>query len=247
MAIMLLLDVGNSACKWRLVDSASRRMGRVLHLDGWEAMCAELPQCQPDRIVVASVAGAEANLALSACLSIAYGVVPEFFYSPQQDAGVVNAYVEPSSLGVDRWLGVVEAFSLGGAAIVIDCGSAITVDAVSAGGQHMGGYIVPGLSMMHQSLKRETRDVRLSGVSQLGLAAGASTDAAVGHGIMRMALAFINDAITSLSKQLDENCLIIVTGGDAEVLVPQLERAVELYPDLVLDGLERVSVNAGVS
>lgn len=240
MAVRLFLDLGNSACKWRLCHDGHYTSGGCYHQGDWRRLVAALPLRQVEAVAIASVAGQARNAELATMLRAACNLEAIFVASQAQTLGVINAYATPQLLGIDRWLGVVEAYARFGAAIVVDSGSALTIDAVDAQANHLGGYIVPGLQLMHRSLKTGTADVHL-GVAQFGdLQLGGNTATAVAHGVLRMSLAFINDVVTTLTQQLGNDCRVILTGGDAAVLQPCLGVRFEYQPDLVLDGLERV-------
>ena len=103
-----------------------------------------------EQIWVASVAGAEADERIGALIEARTGVPPRFYYSRQEDFGVSNCYPEPRRLGVDRWVALVECWQRFGAGIIIDCGSALTIDAIDGEGRFLGGYIVPGLGMLRR-------------------------------------------------------------------------------------------------
>ncbi|MBA3980553.1 MAG: type III pantothenate kinase [Alcanivorax sp.] len=246
----LFLDIGNTAMKWRAyVEEGGvpvRREGGRAHQRDWERLARELAALceQPvTRLEVASVAGRESDAVLARALSAALGCTPRFYYSPAADSGVTNAYAEPARLGVDRWLAVVEAWHRDGASIIVDCGSALTVDAVDASGQHLGGYIVPGLGMLRDSLSRGTAQVRVTDTVGVSLAPGRSTSEGVENGVLRMSVAFIADVVVELRQVLHDTCSVYLTGGDAPVVQPLLPFQVPCDPDLVLDGLERVTGN----
>ncbi|MCH8545079.1 MAG: type III pantothenate kinase [Alcanivorax sp.] len=241
----LFLDIGNTAMKWRAYDAQGvRTQGGRAHQRDWALLAEELAAACPEPVTalwVASVAGREGDAVLAAVLEDALHCTPGFYYSPARDAGVTNAYAEPERLGVDRWLAVVEAWHRHGASIIVDCGSALTVDAVNAGGQHLGGYIVPGLTMLKGSLSRGTAQVRVTDQVDHSLAPGCSTSAGVENGVLRMSVAFIADTVVELRKTLDDTDSVYLTGGDARVLQPFLPPPMHHDPDLVLDGLERVT------
>lgn len=240
----LFIDIGNTAIKWR-----ARGDGRVLagggpHHRDWREQLLALSEGLPDkpaRVVIASVAGRQTDELLAGLCREILQVAPEFYYSPARDAGVTSCYQAPQRLGVDRWLAIVEAWHTTGAAIVIDCGSAMTIDAVNRDGQHCGGYIVPGLRMLETSLVSGTGAIRLDPASSPGLAPGTSTEECVRNGILRMSVAFIADAVVALHEAVQDTCPIIITGGDAAMLASLLAFPVQVVPDLVLDGLERVT------
>jgi type III pantothenate kinase len=247
---MLFIDVGNTALKWRWYDAGVARQGDTVHRRDWAALPALMEVCWSglERIEIASVAGREADLALAAVLKSVTTVEPRFYYSRASDAGVVNAYSEPTRLGVDRWLAVIEGWHRYGCAVIVDCGSALTLDAVDAAGRHSGGYIVPGLGMLERSLVQGTGSVRVDAADAPdSIAPGRSTSEGVRHGIMRMTVAFITDAVVALKEGLPDTAPILLTGGDAVRVAQLLASPVVLAPDLVLDGLERVTaIDTGV-
>src|SRR5690606_39903500 len=107
----------------------------------------------------------------------------------------------------------------------VDCGSALTIDAVDAGGVHLGGYIVPGMTMLRTSLFRGTAQVRVTDPVAASLAPGRSTSAGVENGVLRMSVAFITDVVVELRKTLTDNCPVRMTGARPSVLQPHLPLA----------------------
>jgi type III pantothenate kinase len=142
---------------------------------------------------------------------------------------------------VDRWLAMLAAWNLlRGPVCVIDCGTALTVDALDANGQHLGGLIVPGLGMMRDSLLEGT-----DGIAYDSSAGEESSDSLLAHstrsgvevGSLYALLAFIDRVMTDLQQELGDEMQCILTGGDAAELAPLLAREVLQQPQLVLDGL----------
>jgi len=240
----LFLDIGNTALKWRFRSGAGCQHGGGPHARDWDAQVADMASqlgARPQKVIVASVAGREQDARIMQLLERALQVPVHFYYSPQKDAGVHNCYAEPGRLGVDRWLAIVEAWHREGASMVIDCGSAITLDTVDAQGMHQGGYIVPGLRMLEASLTGGTGSVRVEAGVTRTMAPGRSTTECVQNGVLRMSVAFITDAMVALQQGLQDTCSIFITGGDANTLRPFLPATITHAPELVLDGLERVT------
>ncbi|MDF1822977.1 MAG: type III pantothenate kinase [Alcanivoracaceae bacterium] len=241
----LYIDVGNTALKWRWRHGADVRQGGGSHQRDWAAMAQALAAemaVAPGQIWVASVAGREADADLAAALQAAFDVVPAFYYSRSGHLGISNSYAQPERLGVDRWLAMLEGWHQVGANIVVDCGSALTLDAVDGAGTHLGGYIVPGLSMLERSLLSSTGSVRFESPMQWhSLDPGGSTVDCVHNGVIRMTVAFVTDAVVALQEAVQDTCTVFLTGGDAERVGRWLGFPVEVAPDLVLDGLERVA------
>ena len=140
----LFVDVGNTALKWRRRGADGTVQGGAAHGRDWpRALQAPLDAGGAgfEQVWVASVAGAEADERIGALIEARTGVPPRFYYSRQQDFGVSNCYPEPRRLGVDRWVALVECWQRFGAGIIVDCGSALTIDAIDAEGRFLGGYI----------------------------------------------------------------------------------------------------------
>lgn len=244
----VFLDVGNTAAKWRIRKAdGSVTQGGSQHQRDWSALAAALKAgCAgqaPGALVVGSVAGREADGFLAEALQRALGAKPDFYYSPPSGEGLTNAYKEPERLGVDRWLAMVEAWHRArGAAIVVDCGSALTIDLVDQDGQHAGGYIVPGLKMLEFSLLSKTASVRFEEAqSWSSLEPGRSTVECVHNGTMRMTVAFITETVVALQNRVQDTCPVFLTGGDAGSVMAWLPEGCTHMPDMVLDGLERVT------
>jgi type III pantothenate kinase len=116
--------------------------------------------------------------------------------------------------------------------IVVDAGSAVTVDIVSAEAVHQGGYIVPGLELMHRALWQGTERIKVDGKLRLDVGnPGLSTDEAVDKGCILVLVALIESLVGKYQARL------IITGGDADQLRDALNVEAEFYPELVLEGL----------
>lgn len=238
----LFVDVGNTALKWRIRDGDRVLQGGCRHERRWDQVMDAIEGVESgcEAVWVASVAGAESDQAISRALARKTGVEPRFYYSQPQDFGVSSCYPEPRRLGVDRWVAMVECYQKYGAGIIVDCGSALTIDAVDGSGQFLGGYIVPGLGMLRGALLRDTADVHVeAGAAKLGL--GQSTGECVHNGLLRMSVAFVTEVVLELRQVLDDTCKVLITGGDAPALLDAFGFDYTHVPDLVLDGLERIA------
>ena len=241
-ASCLQLDVGNSGSKWRLLQDGqvvARGIYRVADPSSLEAMLQCTPSLQ--QIWVASVAGSEAEQSLADMLARRWGVQAWFARSEASCSGLRNSYQQPARMGVDRWLAMLAAWQrLQGRACVVDAGSALTCDLVSAQGQHEGGYIIPGPTLMERALLLDTERVRFAEDVEYTLEPGRSTAQAVRHGIALAqtgALALAMDRAGIVSSQL------LFCGGWGKNLMQLLERGGSYIPDLVFEGLEMAALN----
>lgn len=243
---VLLLDAGNSRVKWACLDARGlHTFGNVAHrgMDlynfigpAWE----QLPTLQ--RVVAANVAGPALAAQLTACTGKLWALRPEFIGAQPSGFGVTSAYHEPDKLGADRWAALVGArYLTPGGSIIIDCGTAITVDALSNAGIHLGGVIVPGLGAMRHTLATATHiDAALSneepGTSSTLTPYARTTAAAVRNGTLYAAVAALDRILQDMTTtDTPETC--IITGGDAVFIQPLLARPCRHEAHLVLQGL----------
>ncbi|WP_336368479.1 type III pantothenate kinase [Marinobacter sp. C2H3] len=234
----LLIDAGNTRLKWCLeVDGEAPRYGSgdSQREDPLHGVPVNVPV---SRIAMSTVASEARRKALTAYLEQRFGVVPRCYWSESHRQGLVNAYAAPERMGADRWHGMYGAWCQGGGGFVlVDAGSAITVDMVDPAGAHLGGYILPGVGMMRRSLQSDSARVRFAEAPLASVEPGASTDECVHHGIAwLLAAAAERVAMDARRSGLTR---ILVTGGDAEALI-RLGLAGQWQPHIVLDGLSAV-------
>lgn len=237
----LLVDLGNSRVKWARAtggglashgEAAWRESGIDSMLDThW----ADLPA--PARVVVCSVLDEGSAQVLRGWVAGRWGVEAEFVHSRSEACGVRNAYSEPGRLGADRFAALVAARALyGGACCVVDCGTAITLDALAGDGLHLGGLILPGITAMRRSLAEGTAGIRdVEGEPRILLAR--STGAAVAAGTLYAVVALVDRVVADVASELAQPVACLVTGGDAAQVRPLLAVRSALRQDLVLHGL----------
>ena len=149
-----------------------------------------------------------------------------------------NAYPDPASLGIDRWAALIAAHhGYPGAVCVVDCGTAVTLDMVTAAGEHRGGLILPGIEMLQQMLLRNTAGLRLSGKPLTAMPLANNTTAGIYGGAVYMLVAAIDRSIADMRAEQGINIDIVMTGGDAGRVLSLLHSAAHHDPDLVLRGI----------
>lgn len=229
MAI-LDIDIGNTRIKWR----CAKHSGFLGHKDSLQLINQHL-KVSPERVRVANVAGEEIAKKISAWVSASWKLEAEFARVESVAAGVRCGYEDPGQLGVDRWLAILAAHGKwSGDLVVVSAGSALTVDLLTASGQHLGGYIVPGLELQRSALFEGTDQVKVpSEWSQSHLGAASNTLQAVSRGCIISLLGVIEEACHQLAEPR-----VVLGGGDAVFLGPHLKgKSVVIAPGLVLEGL----------
>ncbi len=265
----LLIDIGNSRIKWCLYNGVENEFG----FDG--AMLndkSELPELfyehwthldSPDRVVVSNVSGQKLAEILDAWVEQAWQIKTEYVKTEASGFGVSNAYSDYPGLGVDRWMVIIAAWQRfreqEKAVCVVDCGTATTIDGISATGQHLGGFIVPGYTIMQEMLLNNTSDIELANKILPGkilpkesspakelpsIKFSSSTEEGVNNGCYLVMISIIDRVVTSMQEDYGEQVNCIITGGNAELVVEQLAGRFEYEPGLVLHGLAIVSGKA---
>lgn len=243
---ILLLDVGNSRLKWAWLRDDRLEAGGELPHAGQIEPDTPLPSDGtqvPRQIVAACVAGATMQASVQTWMDRLYRRPVTFLTSPARGCGLANGYARPASLGSDRWAAMVAArYRYPGDLLVVDAGSAMTLDIVRDDGRHLGGYILPGLGLMGEALQAGT-DLRLetpASASDADTSPGTSTVNCIRRGILLAACSLIETVFRQLEKQGGETVQCIMTGGDHPILVSALDIPCQVEPGLVLEGLARI-------
>lgn len=240
----LLVDLGNSRIKWAQSAPGHWHSGAVTHRGA--DLTALLDQAwknigAPRTVVVSSVAAGAAREVLVRWLKHHALPAAHFIQAPPQQLGVTNRYHEPAQLGPDRWAALVAARALTTAPVsVIDGGTAVTVDALSADGEFLGGVIFPGLGLLRESLAQ--------GAAGLGDAPGDASSCqarrtadAIAAGTLFGLAGAVERLLDEHRAQLGAGMQVLLTGGDAMPLSKMLRGPVRVVPELVLQGLDRIA------
>jgi type III pantothenate kinase len=244
---VLLVDIGNTRVKWARVEKGRRGRQQAAASSEWNtAMYASRllgrARSSVERILVSSVAGSRIDRMLVAAARIAGVSAPEFVASQRSAAGVTTSYLEPWRLGVDRFVGVIGAHRLAGRrpACVVSVGTAITIDLVDGRGRHRGGAIVPGPTLMVDSLLKSTSGIRRradGGADGIRSVFARTTRMAISQGARYAAAAVIDRVVAQARRELGLAPRVYLTGGAVGAIRPLLSCECLHVPDLVLRGL----------
>lgn len=234
------IDAGNSRLKWVLhngdIDAPEDRgwvangdVAGWLERNEWRAL---------DCVRLASVAATTAELlrqwARKRAISLKVASVVD------GTAGVRCGYRDPARLGIDRWLALLAARQrCREHCLVVDAGTALTIDVLGGDGVHAGGYIAPGVALMASALGSNTSGVRVDVPSRDDLMPGVDTAQAVGHGCLAAAVGMV--AGVARDHKVGK---LLLTGGDAMLLAGHLapwlggaDADIVVVDNLVLRGL----------
>ncbi len=238
----LLIDAGNTRVKWALADTDAplgtwTAQGAAPHGQLEELAAQWLAAgVAPASVLVANVAGGSVRAALEQQLAaLAPDAVIEWFASVPARAGIVNGYRNPAQLGCDRFAAAIGAHALepGRAIVVANCGTATTVDAVTAHGTFIGGMILPGLGLMAASLARNTAQLpQIAPGAAVPPVFADNTDDAILAGCLNAQAGAIDRA---LAGHAGAGC--IISGGAAVYIAPALARPARHVDNIVMIGL----------
>lgn len=238
-AMNLLIDIGNSYIKWAICEGSTiiETGSQPITLD-FSILSQYIDKIE--QAFVANVAGDRMADNIQAWAKESGLLYLHFIYTEKSYNGLVNGYNKAEQLGVDRWLGMIGARKRSSNDfILIDIGTAVTVDYVTSDGQHQGGYIVPGVELMSHSLDQQTDVGNQNNIdwSQISTQRGKDTKQAIAGGIMLLVVNFIE-----LIIRKNEVADIFVTGGNAPVLLPCCKNNYQHVPHLVLEGMIEYSL-----
>jgi type III pantothenate kinase len=236
---LIAIDIGNSRTKWarfvgdQMVSTRSLALGDLA-----AAATLRTEWAEPDaRWAVASV-NPDGSEPLVAWLR-EQGGTPLILNDPALLPLVVELD-RPEAVGIDRLLDAVAVNARrprDRPAIIVDAGSAITVDAVSARGSFLGGAIAPGIGLAARALHEFTYWLPLLEVTAAAAVLGRSTPDAMRSGLFWGSVGAVRELVDRLAALFDIEPVVFVTGGDGSLIAPMLGRRVELSPDLTLRGI----------
>lgn len=239
---LLAIDSGNSRIKWgtyregRWTQRGVVTAARSSELgEEWRALAA------PGRILIAHVGSEKSAQDIARALE-RYGVPPSWIKSRHEQCGVRSSYAQPAQLGPDRWAALIGArFLYDGPAVVVNAGTTLTVDALSSEGIFLGGLIVPGYTLMRDSLARNTARLQL----QEGRYSFFPDN--TGDAIVSGAMNALAGAIERMARHMKDtgegDAMTLLSGGDAAILQPLLGSSVQVVDNLVLEGIARIGAS----
>ena len=254
--MMLLVDAGNSRLKWAMINEGKRSQQMAQDYSKHNAdqlLIEQLSKKQVSKLIVVSVLGDQfAKKIQGYCRQ--YTIELSIIHSQLEAYGIKNSYEEPQRLGGDRFVGMIAAHHLrpDQHCITISCGTAVTIDAITAQGEHLGGLILPGLQQFSDRLIKKTALLTSEKTKKISLFANNTADALASGRIFGLV-----EAINGISSRMEGKLLkinhlegkqqtmhsvqTIICGGDAETLHPYLSESVQREDDWLMQGLQVIA------
>ncbi len=248
--VKLFLDLGNTRIKAALEDEFGYQylgpisLSDFSHLDRLDKF---LGGAKPTAVFMSSVVSANDLDAVKSVVQNTYKLFPVMLTSQKSCCGLTTGYDDFNQLGDDRWMALQGLYSkTKEPAVLIDAGTAMTIDAILEG-QHLGGFIVPGLDSLRTSLVSDTANLTCveeststtSNKVPTNLLA-TNTESAILGGTLYMTASFCNRLITDLNQQVGTQFKVYITGGNADKLNALIDVHSEVVPDLVLLGMKKI-------
>ena len=246
--MLLALDIGNTnitlgvfdderlVATWRLStdhakmpDEYSIMLTQLLHLRGMSvndvdavALCSVVPPLTPTFVEL--------------CRRF-FGVEP-LVVGAGTRTGIRILYDNPRDVGADRIVDAAAAMRLyGGPVIVVDMGTATVIDAVTAGGDYLGGAITPGMTIAHDALFSNTSQLRRVELVSPETAIGRNTIHAIQAGIVLGYADLVRGMVGRFDRELGGGAMVVATGGMAHIIEKEAGVFDDVNPDLTLTGL----------
>lgn len=236
MTYLMAIDSGNTHVKWGLHDGSNwlkqgilAQSKSILLQQEWK----DLPK--PHDIIISNVSNTETKEKLSELLSC-WEVKPKWIAPLVYQCGVHNYYADPSLLGSDRWAALIAAWNRQQkGCLVVDAGTAMTVDALSDTGEFLGGIIVPGFELMKKALTTNITALQ----NQEGEFSNfpKNTANAIHSGTVHALVGTVERMSELFSITLGRIPKCIISGGTSQQLMSELNMDASVVDNLVLEGL----------
>jgi type III pantothenate kinase len=240
---ILAIDAGNSRIKWGLhADGSWQAQGSIATPRAARLARAWSRLGAPDRIVAANVAGARIATALAAAARRFKRPI-RFVKSAAAQSGVKSSYERPGQLGADRWAALIGARQIHrGPCVIVNAGTTLTVDALTADGVFLGGIIVAGVDLMRGALARGTAGLRPR-TGRFTYFPACTADA-IESGAVNALAGAVERMLRFMEQAGQDTALTVVSGGAARLIAPQLNGTVEVVDNLVLEGIVRIALDS---
>ncbi|HUL97431.1 MAG TPA: type III pantothenate kinase [Usitatibacter sp.] len=241
-AVVLALDAGNTRIKWGVHDGVSWSVrGAVATGEAARLYESLRPALPVEAAIACNVAGAAVRSQLEEACRQA-GIALRMIGSVREQLGVKNAYRDPAQLGADRWAALIAAHhGHRGDKLVVNVGTALTIDALTATGQFLGGLIVPGPALMRRSLDQGTAALREAPGAVLDFPD--ATAEAIASGAVHACVGAISRMGAAMAARGTPPGRIILSGGAAGEIEKWLPYPATFQENLVLDGLLAIARN----
>lgn len=236
----LSIDIGNSLIKYGLFEKNKLTFNGVIQMDDFSMLKGMISANKVGQIIYAAVA--EIPPALRFILDDVKSVVVAL--ETNTPVPLQNKYLTPETLGKDRLANACGAIALfpGKDVLIVDLGTCLKFDLVTADGCYLGGAISPGMQMRFRALNQQTALLPLITPQNEPLLVGRNTEESIRSGVMNGMMAELNDIFRQY-RQMYPRLEIVLTGGDSNFFLNQFKSRIFAAPHLTLIGLNYIASN----
>lgn len=246
--LLLCIDVGNTQTVlgtfhgWEITDRWRIRSDRARTADEYGHLIKDLlrgSDCDSDSLggIVISCVVPPARQPLIEMSKTGFNLDP-LVIGPGIKTGMPILYDNPKEVGADRIANTVAAYErYKKALIVIDFGTAITFDVVSADGEYLGGVIFPGIQISLDALFLKASKLPRVELEKPKKVIGRDTISSIQSGIIYGYTCLVDSLVDRISREMNEDPHVVATGGLSLILAGESRAIQEVLPDLTLEGL----------
>jgi type III pantothenate kinase len=247
--LLLCIDVGNTqtvlgifrgkeiTSRWRIRSDRGRTADEYAHLIRDLLRSDTIDEADLAGMSVSSVVP-PARQALMEMAKATFGIEP-LMVGPGMKTGMPILYDNPREVGADRIANAVAAYErFGRALIVIDFGTAITFDVITAAGEYQGGVIFPGVQISLDALFLKAAKLPRVELEKPSSVVGRDTISSIQSGIVHGYAGLVDSIVNKIAAESGTEPLVVATGGLSRIIATETTTITEVLPDLTLEGLK---------
>lgn len=249
--MLLTIDVGNTntvlgvfreeelVANWRLTTARQQTVDEYGVLTRNLFTLAGISKTDISGVIISSVVPPVNSILAE--MTQRYLGLKALFVEPGVKTGMPVHYDNPQEVGADRVVNGVAAFAqYGGPCIVVDFGTAITFDAISARGEYLGGVIAPGLGISSEALFARAARLPRVEIKDPGKIVGTNTVSSMQSGLFYGAVDMVDGILTRMKSALGEGTKVVATGGQANLVAKSSKHIQHTDDFLTLTGLRLI-------
>lgn len=238
----LLLDIGNSSVNWAIQENddfistgAFAYSSKTIQQDMEKNLSIRE---KPAAVLVSNVAGNPVFNYLNDWVKKQWQQECWQANVSAEYKALKNSYQDTSQMGVDRWLAMIASWEANQSALfLVSCGTALTIDLIDDDGNHLGGYIIPGIELMQRALINNTVQINTDIKKQPSIECAKDTQTAINNGAFAATVSIIDSVTERFYAESNNEVKCIISGGMANLINPLLKHSFYYEPNLVLMGL----------